>query len=441
MSDEPITEATPEVSPEVAQGPVDVAQLDTAQRGHHPDSPSSLQASEACPLFENEQRDSQASKDGVLQHKAAETRDLTILDGNESWIGAVQRCIELEDLAIASLTDGESFPTVVREVRLSVGDDIVVGEDGVVWPGVTAGFPDTLIVSWDGKSAIILDYKFGKIPVTPTRNNLQGKAYALAALEKYPQLEDVTVVFFAPHQMWSDEEQQGKYVHVFTRADMPAMENRIRTVIKRKHEAKAALEASGGRDWSAAQPRHDLCVWCNLKGRCTKNLELVIQAGVKHELAAIPPQFTAIEISTPEQVAAAYKTVAHLEPILKAIKKRCTELALTQDNMLPENWKIVRRQDREITSLEAVVEAAKRHGVKKKELETIYTIPISKVEALIKSKAEKGLGAAAVRGFSETLEELGAVKLGPPVHFLQEVKTPAEKSHVETTSIEAPINI
>lgn len=433
--------------------PVDVAQLDTAQRGHHPDSPSSLQASEACPLFENEQRDSQASKDGVLQHKAAETRDLSILDGNESWIGAVNRCIELEDQEIAALArphttwegDYEGLPTVIREKYLHVGDDLVIDRSARpqlrVWVGVTGGYPDTLLVDIAGYSATVIDFKFGKIPVTPTKDNLQGMAYALATLEAYPTLAHVKVVFFAPHQMWDEETQKSKYVHTFTRADMPAMENRIRTVIKRKHEAKAALEASGGRDWSAAQPRHDLCVWCNLKGRCTKNLELVVQAGVKHEVATIPPQFTTIEISTPEQIAAAYKAVAHLEPILKAIKKRCTELALTQDNMLPDGWKIVRRQDREITSLEAVIEAAKRHGVKKKELEAIFTIPISKVETLIKSKAEKGLGAAAVRGFSETLEELGAVQLSPPVHFLQEVKTPAEKPNVETSSIEAPINI
>lgn len=426
----------------MSDDPVDVAQLDTAQRGHHPDSPSSLQASEACPLFENEQRDSQASKDGVLQHKAAETRDLSILGDNESWIGAVQRCIEYEDALIQWHRDTfGAEPTVVREKYISIGDDLVEDSQGRIWKGVTGGFPDTLIVSPDGSFIDIPDWKFGKIPVAPTKDNRQGQSYARAAWDMFPQAKFARVHFFAPHQMFSDDEHLEKYVHTFEAPDRDRLELAIRTIVKRKHEAKAALEASGGRDWSAAQPRHDLCVWCNLKGRCTKNFGLVIQAGVKHELATIPPEFTAIEISTPQQIAAAYKAVAHLEPILKAIKKRCTELALTQDGMLPEGWKIVRRQDREITSLEAVIEAAKRHGVKKKELEAIFTIPISKVEALIKSKAEKGLGAAAVRGFSETLEELGAVQLSPPVHFLQEVKTPAEKPNVETTSVEAPINI
>jgi hypothetical protein len=107
----------------------------------------------------------------------------------------------------------------------------------------------------------------------------------------------------------------------------------------------------------------------------------------------------------------------------------------------------VHLSEREMGEVEAADEVAFRSPVPTQMVSNCEYNPIPqtedqrKVESLIKSKAEKGLGAAAVRGFSETLEELGAVKLGPPVHFLQEVKTPAEKSHVETTSIEAPINI
>jgi hypothetical protein len=413
--------------------------FDTATRGHHPDSPSSLQASEACPLFENEQRDSQASKDGVLQHKAAETRDLTILEGNEAWVGAVSNVIEYEDAIIQWHRDnfgGE--PTVIKEKYLAVGDDIVRASDGTVFTGVTGGFPDVLVISPDESFVDVPDWKFGKIPVTPTKDNRQGHSYGLGAFYLVPKAQFVRVHFRAPHQCFSEEEHQAKFVHVFSRAEMPQLELEIRSIIARKHEARRALDEEG--DWSAAEPRNDLCVWCNLKGRCAKNLALTLRASSKHEIATVPEVFSAIEISTPEHVAIAYKAVNHLEPILKAIKKRCVELALTQD-MIPENWKLVRRQDREITSLESLIEAAKRHGIKKKDLEALFTLPISKIEEAIKKKAEKGMGAAAVRGFAATLEELGAVKLGPAVHFLQEVKTPAEKPAVENAALEPPIDI
>jgi hypothetical protein len=417
-----------------------VEAVDTTHRGHHPDSPSSIQASEDCPLFENEQRNSQASIDGTLQHTAAETRDLTILEGNEAWIKAVSECIEYEDAIIQWHRDtfgGE--PKVVKEQYVAVGDDIVVAKDGTVYKGITGGFPDVLIVSPDETFIDVPDWKFGKVPVTPTKGNRQGQSYGTAAAQIFPKAQFVRVHFKAPHQGFSDEEHQEKYVHTFTRAELPGIELALRTIIARKHEAKKALAEKG--DWSAATPRNDLCVWCALKGRCVKNLKLVLNAHSKHELATIPPVFSAVEISTPEQLAHAYKAVNHLEPILKAIKAHCTTLALTRDDMLPADWKIVRRQDREITDLKALIEAAKRHGVKKADLEALYTLPISKIEAAVKSKAEKGMGAAAVRGFAATLEELGAVKLGPPVHFLQQVKTPAEKSRVDPSTLEAPINI
>jgi hypothetical protein len=419
---------------------MDVSNLDTALRGHHPDSPSSLQASEACPLFENEQRDSQASKDGVLQHKAAETRDLSILEDNEAWVGAVSNVIEYEDAIIQWHRDtfgGE--PTVIKETYLAVGDDIVRDSEGHEWLGITGGFPDTMIVSPDETFIDIPDWKFGKVPVTPTKDNRQGQSYAMGGFGRFRKAQHVRVHFRAPHQCYSEEEHQAKFVHTFHRDEMPQLELEIRSIIARKREARKALDEKG--DWSAATPRNDLCVWCNLKGRCAKNLSLTLRASSKHELATVPDAFNVVEISTPEQLAAAYKAVNHLEPILKAIKSHCTKLALTQDHMLPDNWKVVRRQDREITSMDALIEAAKRHGIKKKELEALFTLPISKIEEEVKKRAGKGLGAAAVRGFGATLEELGAVKMGAPSHYLKEIKTPAEKSHVENTALEPAIDI
>ncbi len=404
-----------------------VKSLDTATRGHHPDSPSSLQSSEACPLFENEDRDSQASIDGTLQHKAAETRDLSILGDDLEMIEAVQKCIEYEDNLIAESTRRYGAPpTVVREHYLSVGDDLVKDSTGRIWKGVTGGFPDTMIVSADGTFIDIPDWKFGKVPVVPTRYNRQGQSYARAAMERFPKAQLVRVHFFAPHQQFSTAQHWEEYVATFDRdSHYHKLENEIRTIITVKHEANKRLAESG--DWSAANPCDGLCVFCARKGRCPKNLSLVIKASEKHSPVVIPEFFGVLEISTPAQLAAAYKAVSQLEPVMKAIKKRCVDLALTQEDMLPKDWKLVRRQDREIRSLDDVVEAAKRHGVKKSEVYSVLTIPISKVEELVKQKADKGMGAAAVRGFNESLEKSGAVTKGPASHFLKQVKTPAEK--------------
>ena len=66
----------------------------TEGRGHHPDSPSSLQSSEACPLFLNEQRGSSApSSSGTLCHKACELEDPSVCD-TEAEAAAVRRCLD-----------------------------------------------------------------------------------------------------------------------------------------------------------------------------------------------------------------------------------------------------------------------------------------------------------------------------------------------------------
>lgn len=415
----------------------DVSTLDTATRGHHPDSPSSLQPSEACPLFENEQRESQASKNGVLQHHATEIRDTSVLGGNQEWVDAVNECIALEDEVIESLCEPcvthegsfEGRPTVIREKYLHVGDDEVVDAQGHKWVGVTGGYPDTLVISASRKRAAIIDYKFGAMPVAKTAVNLQGKAYALATLQAFPELEFVKVIFFAPHQKWDAEYQKKHYEHTFDREFMPEMENHIRTVIARKHAARKALHEHG--DWSAANPCHDLCCFCALKGQCAKNIALTIQAHSKYEGVTLPDSMQYVDVSTPEQVEKLYRTVQHLEPVLKAAKKFMVESALRNPSLLPKDWKLISRQDRSIESLDAAIEAAKRHGVSKKEVLETMSIPISKLEELVKSKAQPGMGAAAVRGFADTLESMGAVTLGTPVYSLKAVKTPAEKTGIE----------
>ena len=68
--------------------------LPANDRGHHPDSPSSLQSTAACAHFENLQRETAAAAAGTLQHHAAETRDLSKLDEQEQ-VDAVNRCIAI----------------------------------------------------------------------------------------------------------------------------------------------------------------------------------------------------------------------------------------------------------------------------------------------------------------------------------------------------------
>lgn len=384
------------------------------ERQHHPDSPSSLQASEACPCFQNEQRESAASLRGTLLHKATETRDLGLLGGDQELEHGAGLAIAYEEAIIAQFkATGKPF-TIVREVKLAVGSD-----------AITAGFPDTLIVG--ETHAALLDWKFGAVPVPFTAINLQGMAYAEGAFEKYPGLLTVEVHFYAPYQKWSAEAQRKQYVFTFHRKDRAVRELRIRTVIARKHEAAQQLVRN---NWDMAAPKHDLCLWCARKGVCPKVQALVIQAHSKYHDLEVPPAMKEWKISSPEAVAAAYKFANQLEPICAAIKKRCIEAAVIED-LKPENFIIVKSAHRRIKNVAAFLTVAEEHGVPLTEATEMLSVSFKPFEDYLKAHAAKGKGASKLRAFNATLEENGVTELGTSFYFLREVKTPAEVQAID----------
>ena len=401
---------------------------ETAERAHHPDSPSSLQSSEACPLFQNEQRDSRASISGTLCHKATELEDLSLCE-TEEQAEAVRKCLDYaQRLGETKYADAGDV-TVYKELALSVGTE-KVGE----FTGVTSGFPDLIYVA--GASADLVDWKFGAEPVVPTKDNLQGIAYALALFEKLSQVQDITVHFFAPNQHWGEQEHNEKYVHTFHRADVPSLELRLRTVIARKHAAVVRLDRSRNTDWRDALPRDGLCLWCARKGDCKKLHSSIIRTSEKYPDFVAPVVVDPLLLTRTEEVALAFRWSNQVEYIAKAIKNRCTQMALTENLDLGDSLKIVKREERQIKDIKKLMEVAVQNGVTQDELMSIVSVPFTKVEEFVKKKAPKGKGAAAVRALQCDWEFNGAVELGVPVYFLKEIKSPKDKQ-TNTLTIEA----
>ena len=391
----------------------------SAERAHHPDSPSSLQSSEACPLFVNEQRESQASVAGVLQHKAAETRDTSILDTDEQ-VKAVQHYIDYVDGVGAAKYADAGEVLVYREPYVYVGNEKVDGFDGV-----TGGYLDEAIVA--DVFADIFDAKFGAIPVAVTKENLQGIAYALGIFQKFPKLERVTVHFVAPYQGWTPEEQNEKYVHTFHRSECPQLELRIRTVIARKKAANERLKRSGGADWRDAVPKDGLCLWCARKGDCKKLHSSIIRSSEKYPDFVAPAVLDPLKLTRTDEVKLAFRWANQVEYIAKAIKGRCTTMALTENLELGDDMKIVKREERQTKDIKILIATALEHGCLQGELESLMSVPFTKVEELVKKKAPRGKGAESVRQLQEDWEQRGATEYGPPVYFLKEVKSPKDK--------------
>lgn len=402
---------------------------DTKNRGHHPDSPSSLQSSEACPLFKNEQRESQASADGTLFHKAVELEDITLLDGDPEREAGYHRAIAYRNSIIAEhVRRFGKAPQIIQEKYLPVGDDfagekMVGGLTTGEWIGITGGFPDILIVSQ--LLIDIIDWKAGKVPVAPTKSNLQGMAYEVATFQAFPEVPQVRVHFYQPFQGWSEEAHQEKYVHTFNRQDVPEQELRIRTVVARKKAATKELETKGS--WAAAQPKMDLCIWCARAGDCKKAHAVIIQAGSKHPDFIVPEIVVGHQLTRPEQYKQAFRWANQVIKIAEAIKHRCNTAVATEDMDLGEDMKLVKRTERRIKSVTELVRIARAHGLKLRDIVNAMTVSITTLEELIKARAVKGKGAAYIRAFQADTFEQGAVELGTPTYFLQETRSPKEK--------------
>ena len=385
-----------------------------SERGHHPDSPSSLQASAQCPHFTNHQRESAASAAGTLQHKAAETRDLSILE-DEDQVDAVKRALAVEDAAIDTLKGLGFEVEIIREQYLAVASDEKNGD----WAGITGGYPDTLLIGREkegGALGIILDWKFGKQLVTPTAENMQGIAYALAVMQRWPEIAEVKVVFFHPHIEKTDT--IAEYSHVFTRDNMEQMELIVRLIIARKHKAKS----EGWESSITPLPSSNLCIWCANLATCPAVLKLASVASSKYEALTVPQEVRPAFLSNPEDMRRVHQLAGVLEKFAKSVKTRIRDAALTEGVEIP-GMKLVTKSDREIVSLSAVRDAALEHGVTIEQFEECLSLPITKLEDVVKKLAPKGKGAGKVREFQAALEDVGAVKKGNPYTYLVESKS------------------
>ena len=391
------------------------------ERVHHPYSPSSLQTREACPKFQ--QRGGPVHEmaiTGTQQHDAvdSETDDPTLADYRAY---AVTDCIELCQERIKAFPGG----TVLREEYLPIDDQMIRGSKdeemttptgekfiGRRWlKGTTAGYLDFGIVSADGKHAEILDWKFGNNVVEEARTNLQGIAYGLGILKRFPNLETIKVEFVMPHADFHTS-------HTFTRAEFADMMLRVVTVVRRAQEAQKNPD-----DFSSACPNNSACRFCGLVGKCPKVIEKVIQVGKKYAPLRVPEQVTPTLVSDPKDVKIGIALADIVMVWAEAFKRQATAKAIEDPNFIPEGYKLATRSKRAVVDARKLGELAKEfipNAEDHKKVEALYDIPIGKLEKLISTAAPRGLKESTVKDFGLAALSVEAVKEGEPYSFLQQ---------------------
>lgn len=345
--------------------------------------PSSLRYREICAGWQHSPGTSDAAEEGTLMHEAAETGDLSKLTPEQ--VAQVQECLDY----LAPLEDGAD--EVSKELRLDCA-------------GLTWGTADRVIIRGGGDHAHVVDFKFGRWPVDDADVNLQGWAYAVGAFHMFP-VERVTVHFLIPRIDTATR-------HTFIRSvDYDRMKTRVAAVIARAELADPPLN-----------PDPKACQYCAAKATCPALTAkaLMIPANQNWEL---PADLDPAAITDPVQIA----KVLHVVPVLEAWASEIKRVALD----LARNGATIpgytlRSRSGKRTIKDLLPAWSILHEEFDLELEDFLpacSVSIGGIEDAIKSKAEKGGGAKALRKLNSRFAEAGIVSTAAEIDYLSKDKT------------------
>jgi hypothetical protein len=379
----------------------------SADRVHHPYSPSTLQCREACPKYQPTQSENEASIMGTLQHNAVESdQDDDRIPDYKAMV--VAQCKEYANSRIAAFGPGA---TVLREVYLPVDDEIVSLPGGApLFRHTTAGYLDLGIVNVPQTHAEIIDWKFGKNAVSHAKENLQGIAYMLGVKKLFPGLETCTVRFFQPYL---DDEPSS---HTFDISNPDSYLLRIRTVVLRAVEA-----AEDPGDFSSARATVGTCLFCQLVGRCPKVAELVIQVGKKYAPLVVPADINTVSLEDPAMVSQGMKLAQVVKLWAESFRKNATQKAINDEDFIPEGYVLVPQQRLSIRKAKQVGEIAKRflppeHADK---IEAMYDIALTPIDKLVELVAPRGMKEKTQEAFRQALVDEGAAEMGQSFSVLR----------------------
>lgn len=346
-------------------------------------------------------------KDLMEESRARAVKELSDeLEGNHTYkSGAIQEAEELIDQVSEQ-----------KEFYWPIDDKIFIDFSGPEVDGIkipinvkhtTAGYADVVLVSHDRKRAEVLDWKYGKWPVTDAKKNLQGIAYALGVFRAYPTVDEIQVWFVQPMLDLTTEA-------TFKRSEIPALYLRVQVVVARAREARQRG------DFSTATPKVPICNFCDMIGLCPKVAAFSCEVGKKFFPLEIPDNITPTMIHDPHNTSLGMRLASVVKVWAEAFRAQVTDRVLARRADMPEGFKIESKSNREIVDMEKLKKIALTY-LTQAEYETTLSTTFGALEELISDKAPRGSKKAALEDFKKKLEEEVAVKRSDPYSFLKAI--------------------
>ena len=345
-------------------------------------SPSSLKHWAICPLWSRDvELSTSAAEEGTMLHKAMETGDFT--DLTQDQLSLVQACQEY----VSSLID--PYSEVNKEVRLSVQD-------------LTWGTADVVIRHPQTGNLDLVDYKFGRVAVDDAKDNLQGWAYAIGAIEKW-NAPQCTVHFLQPRcDMLT--------THTFNKTDIRELTRRIAEIIAKAKD-------------TTSSPVYDAynCKFCTRRGHCPAIGHTMKAVMCKIKMDDLPELPHPDSIDDPALVSKWAHAAAYLEAFLKKVKQRALDLA-KQGVEIPGYTLATKRGKRRISDVLKLWEILENKGISFDKFVQAVDVSLERLDDSIKETLPKGNKVSGLKDIHRDLVDLGIEVPGEEIEYLRKEK-------------------
>ena len=360
---------------------------DHSSRGHAEFSPSSLKYVAGCAGYHGKDGSSAAAEMGTRIHEALEIFDSSALH-NEQELSIYEQIVAMEKDFLANFPVGG-----VEHNEIQVTVDL----NGTQ----TWGTCDRLILF--GDKAVMADYKTGISIIDPPEKNWQAKAYTIGAFQKFPQLEEITFVFYVPQHYASLH-------YTFNRkTDLQPMIDELSDIIKRGEEVRPKWD-NGTPALADCTPTVN-CRFCRHEDRCPALGGLVVEVAKK-----LNPQLPDVDLESTEDPA----VIEELWIIAKIVsnwsdrlKERAMILAKSGATFPTLQLRSM-GAPKKVVDNDGLVAIALSHGLDPAEVLSLASIPLGKITQAVADKHEKSdrkkiseyfVDACVKEGIVETSEE------------------------------------
>ena len=355
---------------------------DHASRGHAEFSPSSLKFVAGCAGYHGKDGSSSAAEMGTRIHEALEIFDPSALH-NEEELRLYEQIVAMEQEFLANFPAGGIEHNEIQ---------VTVELNGTE----TWGTCDRLIIF--GKQAVMADYKTGISIIDSPEKNWQAKAYTIGAFQKFPELDEITFVFYVPQHYASLH-------YTFYRAyDLQPMIDELSEIIK-KGEAVRPKWVDGTPALNECTPTVN-CRFCRHEDYCPALGGLVIEVAKK-----LNPQLPDIDLESSDDPAV-IEELWNIAKIVSNWSDRLKEraMAIAKDGAVFPTLRLrsmgaVKR----VVDNDGLVAIALSHGLDPAEVLSHASIPFGKITKAVADKHDKSSRKKISEDFIDECEKEGIV--------------------------------